>query len=210
MHIANAPHNLTDTIHTGQEAIARAMAVRQRRRTIFARVMPPPPPPPVEKEQPPEIIPPIIFSMPAEFPTLQTSTGGAFGLFYGYRIAVTEISDRHKIPSIRKIQDSVCELGNLTREDLLSQRRDCRVVKVRHVGMMLARLLTLHSFPEIGRKFAGRDHSTVLHACRKLAPVAAEIRPLIGHCTLRKLVAASFDLYDKLCPELRNGHRRKS
>ncbi|WP_454918385.1 chromosomal replication initiator protein DnaA [Xanthobacter sediminis] len=57
---------------------------------------------------------------------------------------------------------------NVSRADLLSQRRTANVVKPRQVAMYLAKTLTLRSLPEIGRRFGGRDHTTVLHAVRKI------------------------------------------
>jgi chromosomal replication initiator protein len=57
---------------------------------------------------------------------------------------------------------------NVSRADLLSSRRTANVVRPRQVAMYLAKILTLRSLPEIGRRFGGRDHTTVLHAVRKI------------------------------------------
>jgi chromosomal replication initiator protein len=57
---------------------------------------------------------------------------------------------------------------NVSRSDLLSSRRTATVVRPRQVAMYLAKTLTLRSLPEIGRRFGGRDHTTVLHAVRKI------------------------------------------
>ena len=57
---------------------------------------------------------------------------------------------------------------NVCRADLLSSRRTANVVRPRQVAMYLAKTLTLRSLPEIGRRFGGRDHTTVLHAVRKI------------------------------------------
>jgi chromosomal replication initiator protein len=51
---------------------------------------------------------------------------------------------------------------------LLSSRRTANVVRPRQIAMYLAKTLTLRSLPEIGRRFGGRDHTTVLHAVRKI------------------------------------------
>lgn len=72
-------------------------------------------------------------------------------------------------PSVRLIQWHVCSFSNTLRNDLLSSRRTKEVVKPRQIGMMLAKLLTRRSLPEIGKEFGGRDHTTVLHAVRKTA-----------------------------------------
>jgi len=63
---------------------------------------------------------------------------------------------------------------NVSRADLLSQRRHKSVVYPRQVGMYLAKTLTTRSLPEIGRKFGGRDHTTVLHAVRKIERLVGE------------------------------------
>jgi chromosomal replication initiator protein len=55
----------------------------------------------------------------------------------------------------------------------LSSRRTANVVRPRQVAMYLAKILTLRSLPEIGRRFGGRDHTTVLHAVRKIEALAA-------------------------------------
>jgi len=57
---------------------------------------------------------------------------------------------------------------NVTRQDILSSRRHKTIVYPRQIGMYLAKVLTTRSLPEIGRKFGGRDHTTVLHAVRKI------------------------------------------
>ncbi len=61
---------------------------------------------------------------------------------------------------------------NVSRADLLSSRRTANVVRPRQVAMYLAKVLTLRSLPEIGRRFGGRDHTTVLHAVRKIENLA--------------------------------------
>jgi len=63
---------------------------------------------------------------------------------------------------------------NVSRADLLSSRRHKSVVYPRQVGMYLAKTLTTRSLPEIGRKFGGRDHTTVLHAVRKIERLVGE------------------------------------
>jgi len=72
---------------------------------------------------------------------------------------------RVKIEDILKV---VSRHFNVGRNDLLSARRAREVVMPRQIGMYLAKKLTARSLPEIGRRFGGRDHSTVLHAVRKI------------------------------------------
>lgn len=69
---------------------------------------------------------------------------------------------------IEDIQRVVAKHYNVSRSDILSSRRTATVVRPRQIAMYLAKTLTLRSFPEIGRRFGGRDHTTVLHAVRKI------------------------------------------
>jgi chromosomal replication initiator protein len=69
---------------------------------------------------------------------------------------------------IEDIQKLVATHFNVSRADILSSRRTANVVRPRQIAMYLAKILTLRSLPEIGRRFGGRDHTTVLHAVRKI------------------------------------------
>ncbi len=71
--------------------------------------------------------------------------------------------------SVASIQTAVASHFALTCDVLLSRSRSGRIVWARQVAMYLSRELTDHSLPHIGREFAGRDHTTVLHACRRVA-----------------------------------------
>ncbi len=73
---------------------------------------------------------------------------------------------------IEDIQRIVARQYNVSRADLLSSRRTANVVRPRQVAMYWAKVLTLRSLPEIGRRFGGRDHTTVLHAVRKIENLA--------------------------------------
>ncbi len=70
--------------------------------------------------------------------------------------------------SISNIQKTVADYYGLQVKDLLSKRRTRSLARPRQVAMALAKELTEHSLPEIGDAFAGRDHTTVLHACRQI------------------------------------------
>ncbi|MGI9293373.1 MAG: helix-turn-helix domain-containing protein, partial [Pseudomonadales bacterium] len=70
--------------------------------------------------------------------------------------------------SLDNIQRTVAEYYKIKIADLLSKRRNRSVARPRQVAMSLAKELTNHSLPEIGDGFGGRDHTTVLHACRKI------------------------------------------
>lgn len=69
---------------------------------------------------------------------------------------------------IEDIQKLVASRYNVSRADILSERRTAAVVRPRQIAMYLSKSLTLRSLPEIGRRFGGRDHTTVLHAVRKI------------------------------------------
>ncbi len=77
------------------------------------------------------------------------------------------IQDR--LISIDNIQRTVAEYYNIKISDILSKRRNRTIARPRQMAMYLAKGLTNHSLPEIGDAFGGRDHTTVLHACRKIA-----------------------------------------
>ncbi|MGE0625101.1 MAG: chromosomal replication initiator protein DnaA [Pseudomonadales bacterium] len=97
--------------------------------------------------------------------------------FTGSRISIEQvkralrdllaIQDRQV--GIDNIQRTVAEYYNIKISDILSKRRNRTIARPRQVAMALAKELTNHSLPEIGEAFGGRDHTTVLHACRKIA-----------------------------------------
>ncbi len=73
-----------------------------------------------------------------------------------------------KLVTIENIQKTVADYYKMRVADLLSPRRSRMLARPRQVAMALAKELTNNSLPEIGRAFGGRDHTTVLHACRKV------------------------------------------
>lgn len=74
-----------------------------------------------------------------------------------------------KLVTVENIQRTVAEYYKIKVADLLSKRRNRSVARPRQTAMALAKELTNHSLPEIGDAFGGRDHTTVLHACRQIA-----------------------------------------
>ena len=74
-------------------------------------------------------------------------------------------ANRRRI-TIDEIQRTVCQFYRIDRSEMSSKRRARAVVRPRQVAMYLSKVLTPRSYPEIGRKFGGRDHSTVIHAVR--------------------------------------------
>jgi chromosomal replication initiator protein len=87
---------------------------------------------------------------------------------------------------IEDIQKLVATRYNVSRSDILSERRTAAVVKPRQIAMYLSKQLTLRSLPEIGRRFGGRDHTTVLHAVRKIEKAVGEDRSLSEEVELLK------------------------
>jgi chromosomal replication initiator protein len=84
--------------------------------------------------------------------------------------AIRDLIRTHELKRVKieDIQKLVASHYSVSRADILSSRRTAAVVKPRQVAMFLAKVLTLRSLPEIGRRFGGRDHTTVLHAVRKI------------------------------------------
>lgn len=74
-----------------------------------------------------------------------------------------------KLVTLESIQKTVAEYFKIRVSDLLSKKRTRSIARPRQIAMALAKELTNHSLPEIGEAFGGRDHTTVLHACRKVA-----------------------------------------
>jgi len=73
-----------------------------------------------------------------------------------------------RLVTIENIQKTVAEYSKVRVADLLSKRRNRSITRPRQIAMSLAKELTNHSLPEIGDQFGGRDHTTVLHACRRV------------------------------------------
>jgi chromosomal replication initiator protein len=79
-----------------------------------------------------------------------------------------------KLVTIDNIQKTVAEYYKVKVADLLSKRRSRSIARPRQMAMALAKELTNHSLPEIGDHFGGRDHTTVIHACRKVKSLVLE------------------------------------
>ena len=87
------------------------------------------------------------------------------------------VSVHERRVSLDNIQKIVAQRYNLRVSDLLSRKRTKSIAEPRQIAMALAKELTAHSFPEIGEAFGGRDHTTVIHACKKIT----ERRQLNAH-----------------------------
>jgi chromosomal replication initiator protein len=79
-----------------------------------------------------------------------------------------------KLVTIENIQKTVAEYYKVKVADLLSKRRSRSIARPRQMAMALAKELTNHSLPEIGDNFGGRDHTTVIHACRKVKELVTQ------------------------------------
>lgn len=95
-------------------------------------------------------------------------TGKAITLDFVRESLKDLIALQDKLVTIENIQKTVAEYFKIKVADLLSQRRNRSVALPRQVAMTLSKELTNHSLPEIGDAFGGRDHTTVIHACRKI------------------------------------------
>jgi chromosomal replication initiator protein len=99
----------------------------------------------------------------------------------------TQEPRRVKIDDIQKL---VASHYNISRADILSSRRTANVVRPRQIAMYLSKVLTLRSLPEIGRRFGGRDHTTVLHAVRKVEELTTKDKGLAEVIELLKRILA--------------------
>jgi chromosomal replication initiator protein len=84
------------------------------------------------------------------------------------------IAAQNKQVSVENIQKTVAEYYKIKVSDLLSKKRTRSISRPRQLAMSLAKELTNHSLPEIGEFFGGKDHTTVLHACRKIKELREE------------------------------------
>lgn len=100
----------------------------------------------------------------------------AYARFTGHAITVELVKEalrdliaaQEKMVTVENIQKTVAEYYRIKLSDLMSKRRSRSVARPRQVAMALSKELTSHSLPEIGEAFGGKDHTTVLHACRKI------------------------------------------
>ncbi len=95
-------------------------------------------------------------------------TGEKINLEFAKEALRDLLSLQERLVSIENIQKTVAEYFKLRVADLLSKRRSRSVARPRQFAMALSKELTNHSLPEIGDAFGGRDHTTVLHGCRRI------------------------------------------
>jgi len=95
-------------------------------------------------------------------------TGQAVTLDFTKEALRDLLAAQDRLVTISNIQKTVAEYFKIRVADLLSKRRNRSIARPRQIAMALAKELTTHSLPEIGDAFGGRDHTTVLHACRRV------------------------------------------
>ncbi len=83
-----------------------------------------------------------------------------------------DVFNQSKVVTVDKIQNTVSGYFNITLNDMLSQRRSRPLARPRQIAMFLAKKLTTRSLPEIGRRFANRDHTTVIHAVKTITKLS--------------------------------------
>ncbi|MBT6210142.1 MAG: chromosomal replication initiator protein DnaA [Woeseia sp.] len=98
-----------------------------------------------------------------------TFTGRPISLDFAKEALRDLLAMQDRLVSIENIQKTVADYFKIRVADLLSRRRSRSIARPRQIGMALAKELTNHSLPEIGDAFGGRDHTTVLHGCRRIA-----------------------------------------
>ena len=97
-----------------------------------------------------------------------TFTGRPISLDFAKEALRDLLALQERLVSIENIQKTVAEYFKIRVADLLSKRRSRSIARPRQIAMALAKELTNHSLPEIGDAFGGRDHTTVLHGCRRI------------------------------------------
>lgn len=100
-------------------------------------------------------------------------TGSAITLEFAKEALRDLLALQDRLISMDNIQKTVAEYYKIRVGDLLSKRRSRSIARPRQVAMALSKELTNHSLPEIGDAFGGRDHTTVIHACRKVVELKA-------------------------------------
>lgn len=101
-------------------------------------------------------------------------TGQSITLDFAREALKDLLAIQAKLVSIENIQKTVAEYYKMKVAELLSKRRSRFLARARQIAMALAKELTNHSLPEIGEAFGGRDHTTVLHAVRKIKELMTE------------------------------------
>jgi hypothetical protein len=161
---------------TAEEVLAHARMIQARRRACLVPVKPPAPK--VEEIKPA----PLRFTNARHYGPIYIRYGTPeWDAYY----IPPETPARKGPPTVRYIARYIACVTGTPLNDLISPRREARVVRPRQIVMYLAKKLTSRSLPDIGRQLGGRDHTTVLHAVRKMERL----------CQLDSEFAAQIDRY---------------
>src|SRR5699024_8589014 len=95
-------------------------------------------------------------------------TGAPITLDFAKQALYDMLAVYDRLITLENIQKTVAEYYKIRLADLLGKKRSRSIARPRQLAMALAKELTNHSLPELGQGFGGRDHTTVLHACRKI------------------------------------------
>ena len=118
--------------------------------------------------------------------------------------------------TVDKIQNTVSNYFNISLNDMLSQRRSRPLARPRQIAMFLAKRLTTRSLPEIGRRFANRDHTTVIHAVKTITKLSEKDEEMkknliqIKKSFVRKLILMQFDINRDLLLKIIKFRSRRS
>lgn len=112
-------------------------------------------------------------------------TGQIIALDMAKNVLRDLIGDKKKVVAMDDIQEAVCAQFHVKMSELKSRRRSKTLVHPRQIAMYLCRELTDASYPEIGRQFGGKDHTTIIHACRQISKAKEADTTL--HTTLETL-----------------------
>jgi hypothetical protein len=168
---------MQDHCHSASHVRAAAQAARKWREKMFS----PAPPKPPEPELEPEPAPQEVLEIPAFLPARPAIPGPN-----DFNIAR---------PSVQEIIRRMARIAGFTVTDLCSARRTFPLVRPRQIAMALAKELTQRTLPDIGRKFGGRDHTTILHAVRRYAPLMDATRVAMQpHASLDDWINTALEL----------------
>jgi hypothetical protein len=177
-----------DTCQTAADVAAAAALVRQRRKAVFFADLPRPAtvaPQPIKAPEP-EVVP---------------KTPDYLGIF-AMMTALGEVAKNQIAVSLTcdEIIRTVCSAMHVRKHEMLSLRRGERIMIPRHIAIALCKALTRRSLPQIGYAFGNRDHTSILYAVQKLAPVIAEIEDALDVAPLPYVVAITAAAYDRIKP----------
>ena len=106
--------------------------------------------------------------------SLRLNQGTNVNLDFVHDVLRDQLMSQNKTVTVDNIKKTVAQHFNIKTSDMDSKRRTRSITRPRQMAMALSKELTNHSLPEIGEHFGGRDHTTVMHACKKIKELCAE------------------------------------